>query len=223
MGFSRKLVYYLVHQLKMTNAEAKHKLVSGQVWVDGVQVMHNDVLPEHAEVRINDVVVRTATTSLYLKFYKPRGYQSSLNENVPNNLAAFFKEWPGLAIAGRLDKDSEGLLLLSNDGKWIESICHPSFEKEKEYLVQLDREPDAQFLQTFSGGMNIGTHHTAPCFCERVDTCTIRVILTEGKNRQIRRMVHRLGYQVKSLKRVRIGTIELGALSPGELTAFSQS
>lgn len=220
MSFTKKIAYFLVHNLGMTNKKARQLIREGQVRIAGKPVMENCLLEEHAEIRVNDAVVRPAKKSVYLKFNKPTGYESTLNSLVEHSLSAFFKETAGLAIAGRLDKQSEGLLLLSNDGKWVEQICNPAFEKEKEYLVELDRPADIAFLTAFAEGVQIGGYRTKPCLCRFEKDSWIRVILKEGKNRQIRRMSRVLGYKVLTLKRIRIADQVLGDLQPGESQAF---
>lgn len=194
---------------------------TGGVTIDGMAVYINCLVNDASEIRVNGLVVRPGKQLVYLKFYKPPGYESTLNSAVPNNLSGFFKEHRGLAIAGRLDKRSEGLLLLSNNGQWVESLCNPAFEKEKEYRVTLDEAPDDVFFEAFRSGVFIGNYVTKPCMCEPFPGGTsINVILTEGKNRQIRRMCAALGYQVLALKRVRIDTLVLGRLTPGESETF---
>lgn len=221
MGFQRKIKFFLVHTLKISNAQAQTLLDNGQVEVNGKTVTDNCLIDRCSEIKVKGRVIREAKVFRYYKFYKPAGYQSTLSENVANNLSGFFKEQAGLAIAGRLDMNSEGLLLISDDGNWIERLCNPSSGKEKEYLVRLDKSPDENFFIAFRSGVNIGDYLTRPCICEQVDGSTIRVVLTEGKNRQIRRMCWRLGYAVTRLKRIRIDKYELGALQLGEIQTFT--
>jgi 23S rRNA pseudouridine2604 synthase len=148
-------------------------------------------------------------------FYKPAGFESTLNTRIEKNLSPFFKEYPDLAIAGRLDKQSEGLLLLSNDGKWIENLCNPKYEKEKEYIVTVDKNITNTFIERFINGVEIDGFVTKKCICEKIDQTTLRIILTEGKNRQIRKMCMVLGYNVLTLKRTRISTFFLSTLEEG--------
>jgi 23S rRNA pseudouridine2604 synthase len=144
-----------------------------------------------------------------------------LHAKVPNNISAYFENARQLAIAGRLDKDSEGLLLLSNDGKWVEEMCNPKQEKEKEYLVELAQMPNLAFVNQFENGVLLGgDYKTKPCSCEIIEGTTIKVILKEGKNRQIRRMCHKLGYTVVSLLRTRINDQMLNELNPGQVEQF---
>lgn len=202
----------------LSNKKAQQLIDSGLVEIDGTVISENCMLPDNAEIKVEGVVEQARKTFVYIIFYKPVGFESTLNKNIEQNLSPFFTGFEGLAIAGRLDKQSEGLLLLSNDGKWVENICNPKFEKEKEYFVTLNKAPGDLFATAFKNGINIGTYHTKPCQCRIVDELTIHVILTEGKNRQIRRMCKALGYEVTRLKRVRVDSAKLGNLQPGEFT-----
>lgn len=215
MGFYRKVKYFLVHTLMLDNKTAQQLIVGGQVQINGKTIFENCLVHEHEEITVGGKVVRNKTSHVYLKFYKPAGFESTLNKNVNNNIACFFEGYPGLSIAGRLDKASEGLLLLSNNGKWVQELCNPDSEKEKEYLVTLDKIPPACFFEAFSTGVRIGKHTTKPCKSFAVNDNTFTVILTEGKNRQIRRMCWNLGYAVQHLKRTRIHNFTLDSLEPG--------
>lgn len=217
MSFVRRIKYFLVHTLGYTNREAAIIIHSGKLEVNRKTITENIILNEEDEITFDNKIIRAAKEHLYIRFYKPVGYQSSLNKNVPDSLYEFFKEHTNLAIAGRLDKASEGLLLLSTDGKWIESIVNPLADKEKEYLVTLDKAPDENFISHFKNGVLLGDGITKPCNCQRTaEINEIKVILTEGRNRQIRRMCHKLGFKVERLLRTRIHMIELKALKPGE-------
>jgi 23S rRNA pseudouridine2604 synthase len=216
MGFRRRIRYYLVHELNFSNKGADTLIKGQNVEINGKRVDTNVFISEQDEIKVNGQLCRPAKEMLYLKFYKPVGFQSSLNTAVKDNISSFFKDHSPLAIAGRLDKASEGLLLLSNDGAWVETVCHPRFEKEKEYLAELDQVPTEKFIRDFSNGVMIGKHQTAPCYCSSIGGKMLRIILKEGKNRQIRRMCHALGYKVMTLKRVRVNNITLGEMRPGQ-------
>lgn len=223
MSFIRKVKYYLVHTLKYSNKKAQQLLDEDQVEIDGQIICENCVLEDFSEIKVSGKLVREKKQYSYLKFYKPVGLESTLNKGVPDNLSSFFSGHTNLSIAGRLDKQSEGLLLLSDDGKWVEKICHPLFDKEKEYEVTLTKLPDAQFIIAFENGVLISGYKTKPCICEVIEGRTIRVILKEGKNRQIRKMCKTLGFEVEELKRVRIDTILLGTLKLGEHTQITNN
>jgi 23S rRNA pseudouridine2604 synthase len=221
LGFTRKIKYCLVHTLNISNTDAQRLLDSGQISYRGQIVSDNVTVDDVSEIKVGENILRPEKKLVCFKFYKPRGFESTLNKNVEHNIASFFPEIDGLAIAGRLDKDSEGLLLVSNDGKWIQEICDPRSKKEKEYIVELGREPDNVFLASFSEGVMLGDGMTRPCSCERIQHKKIRVILTEGRNRQIRRMCHKLGYKVLSLNRIRVDNIYLdGNMKPSDLVAI---
>lgn len=217
MSFYRRIKYYLVHTLKLNNTDAQALIDKGAVEIDGVVIKENIFLNDSSEIKAEGKIVRPAKEFIYLKFNKPRGFESTLSKNVENNLSHFFTEYKGLSIAGRLDKESEGLLLLSNNGKWVEGITNPSFEKEKEYLVELDKKPDENFVNQFTKGVNIGYHVTKTCECIIKEGNWINVVLKEGKNRQIRKMCKSLGYNVLTLKRTRIDEFKLNQLKEGEI------
>lgn len=220
MSFYRKIKYFLVHTLVLSNKEAQELIDKGLIEIDGRAITDNCELAEHSEIKVRGKIERLKKEFVYLKFHKPPGFESTLNVNIPGNLSVFFPEYEKLAIAGRLDKQSEGLMLLSNDGKWVEKMCNPKFEKEKEYFVTLDKLPDQAFLDQFKKGVQIGDYLTAPCQCEPLEGNTIRVILKEGKNRQIRRMCKALTYSVLKLKRIRIDQFLLEKLNPGDKANF---
>lgn len=199
----------------LTNKEAQKLIEEGEVQIDGIIITKNCELNEISEIRIKGKIERVRKEFVYLLFNKPAGFESTLNKKIEKNISPFFDNYSGLAIAGRLDKQSKGLLLLSNDGKWIENLCNPKFEKEKEYIVSLDKPISDEFIASFVNGVEIDGFTTKKCFCEKIDSNTIRIILTEGKNRQIRKMCKVLGFNVISLLRIRISEFHLGNIKEG--------
>ncbi|MFO0357061.1 MAG: pseudouridine synthase [Sphingobacteriaceae bacterium] len=220
MGFTRKLQYFLVHQLSFTNKMAKKLIESGAVKVNGKAITANIEISETDQIEVNGEVARSKKKYTYIKFHKPLGYVSSLNPNVKNSLFHFFKDRLPLSIAGRLDKFSEGLLILTNDGKWQKQLTDPESGKEKEYVVTVNKAIDDDFLIKMSSGVDIGICKTKACRCYKTQSHEFKIILTEGKNKQIRRMCKTLGYSVLSLKRTRISNIHLTSLKPGEMLNF---
>ncbi|MEO6306089.1 MAG: pseudouridine synthase [Bacteroidia bacterium] len=194
----------MVHTLKLTNKEAQVLIDTGAIKIDGQSITENCMITDNSEIILNGKIVRRKKEFVYLLFNKSVGYESTLNKNIENNLSHFFKEFENLAIAGRLDKQSEGLMILSNDGKWVENLCNPKFEKEKEYIVTLNKPITDIFVEAFKNGVEIDGFITKKCFCEKIDPINIKVILTEGKNRQIRKMCKVLGFNVLTLKRIRV-------------------
>jgi pseudouridine synthase len=154
---------------------------------------------------------------LYIAYNKPIGIICT-TENVEGNIIDAIKHPEKLLPVGRLDKDSEGLILLTNNGSIINKIIHPDFEHEKEYVVTLNLPLRNQFLKQMTEGVDIGDELTKPCFikAEPNSKRIFRIILKQGLNRQIRRMCHVFGYQVLKLQRVRIMHIKLEKLKVGE-------
>ncbi|MBA2611272.1 MAG: rRNA pseudouridine synthase [Bacteroidetes bacterium] len=217
MSFYRRIKYFLVHTLKHSNKVAQELIDKGHVEVNGLTIAENCILYANSEIKVNGIIEQEKKEFVYLKFHKPAGYESTLNKNIAQNLSAFFAHHNELFIAGRLDKQSEGLLILSNDGKWVEELCNPKFEKEKEYLVELDKPITTLFVTSFMNGVEIDAYLTKKCFCEKINETTIKVILTEGKNRQIRKMCKVLGYNVLKLKRTRVSNFLLTDLQLGKI------
>ncbi len=217
MGFSRKIQYFLVHTLKYSNKEAKDLILKGAVCVNDVQVAENILLHSTDEIRVNNQIVKAHQHYVYFAYHKPIGLVSSLNANVEFSLYEAFKQYFPLFIAGRLDKYSHGLLLLSNNGKWVQNIIDPNQIKEKEYIVKVNTPYSNNFISLLENGVDIGFYTTKPCKCSKINNDTFKIILTEGKNKQIKRMCKALGYSVTELKRIRIDDFELGNMLPGEI------
>lgn len=221
MSFRLNIKYYLVHSLGFTNKEAIRAIGSGDLAVNGQVIMENIGFDETSEIRHRGELLKPGTPFTYIAFYKPRGIETTHNPEIEGNLTTVFRFERHLGFAGRLDKDSEGLLILSNDGKYIQRMSSPAYEKEKEYLVTVIREVSDEFLEKIRQGVDIMICTTRPCFAERVSAYEFRIILTEGKNRQIRRMCKALGNSVSRLIRLRIDQVQLGDLKPGEYRSFS--
>jgi 23S rRNA pseudouridine2604 synthase len=153
----------------------------------------------------------------YIAYYKPKGIVCT-TEQVEHNIIDAIRHPENLLPVGRLDKDSEGLILLTNHKSAINKIIHPDFEHEKEYVVTLNQPLRNQFLKDMAAGVNIGDAVTKPCIikAEPDSKRIFRIVLKQGLNRQIRKMCAVFNYQVIQLKRVRIMHITLGKLKPGE-------
>ena len=159
---------------------------------------------------------------LYLKFHKPLGITTTSEPHVPGNIIAFIGHPERIFPIGRLDKDSSGLILLTNDGNIVNEILRAEHRHEKEYVVEVDRPVDGRFLQQMAGGVVILGRRTRPCTLKRIAPQAFRIILTEGRNRQIRRMCQALGYRVLRLHRVRIMNITITGLAEGEWKDLSE-
>jgi 23S rRNA pseudouridine2605 synthase/23S rRNA pseudouridine2604 synthase len=193
-------------------------IAQGVVSVNGkvVDVPGTKIDPVHDTVMVKGVHVTLKEESIYIALYKPVNYECTCrkkNEPIVTDLVDIPQR---IYPVGRLDKDSEGLILLTNDGRIHHTLSHPSFEHEKEYVVGLKQKISDGDLQKMAGGMTLESFNTRPCRVKRLSDKLFSIVLKEGKNRQIRRMVEGVENQVASLKRVRISHIRIGGLKPGE-------
>ena len=220
MGFRQKIRHYIVQNFGFTNKEATQIILSGRLTVNGEVVTGNILFDETHEIYLDGTLLKPKTIYTYIAFYKPRGIETTHRKEIENNLLFHLPQSENLAFAGRLDKESEGLLILTDDGKYIQSLSEPHKEKEKEYLVKVNKVIDDEFIKKMGEGVDIVITKTKPCFVEKLSDDKFRIILTEGKNKQIRRMCKAFGYKVEELLRVRIDSIKLGDLKPGEYRTF---
>ena len=212
MSFRLRIKYFLIHRLNYTNKTASVLISSGKLTVNGKEIRENEVLDDADELRLDGEILKSKTEYKYYALNKPVGIESTFNKEIKDNLGTAFPFSDEFFIAGRLDKASEGLLLISNDGKWVHGLTRPEFKKEKEYIVDVDKEITHDFLKKMGGGMDIGICITEPCRIEKKEEKTFSIILTEGKNKQIRRMCKTLGFRVLKLKRTRIDKFYLADL-----------
>ncbi len=166
-------------------------------------------------VEFNNKIVKK-NAHIYLKLYKPVGYVSSFSHKGKKTLSELVKTKEHMGYAGRLDEFSEGLMLLTNDGDLINRLTHPRYEHEKEYFVETVQPINDSIIKRLEEGMNLFEGKTQPAKIIRISENKFKIILKEGKNRQIRRMLKIVKIQVKRLKRIRIENLEIGSLKPGE-------
>ena len=190
---------------------------AGWVKVNGKVVTELGVKidPERDAVEVECDAIRSDSAPIYIALNKPKGYVSSCrqqNEQIVMNLLDISdRVYP----IGRLDKDSTGLLLLTNDGYLHHRLTHPSFNHEKEYEVTVAKPMPEGALRKLAEGLPMMGTRTRPARVDRISARRFRIVLQEGKNRQIRRMVRKVGNRVTSLKRIRIANIKLGNLPSG--------
>lgn len=213
MSFRLKIKHFLIHRLNYTNKAAAELISSGKLTVNGKVILTNEVLLESDELRLNnEEVLKPKADFSYYALYKPVGIESTFDDKRSDNLSKVFPFDKRFFVAGRLDKASEGLLLISDDGKWVNAITHEDNYKEKEYLVQVNKVMTPSFISLITSGVKIGNYITRPCKAKALNEFTFNIILTEGKNRQIRKMCKTLGYEVTNLKRIRIDKFYLSDL-----------
>jgi len=216
MSYRDKLQYLLVKKLNISNAEAKEIILSNMVLVNADYVCYNIEVLETDTVLYKTEIVQQGKELIYVALYKPRGIECTLNENIEQNLATIIDFNEKLFPVGRLDKESEGLLILTNDGFYFNKTINPASKVEKEYIVTVNKPITGEFLTEMSRGVEVLGQITLPCKTEIIDEFTFKIILVQGLNRQIRRMCFKLNYMVTSLKRIRIENINLENLQPGE-------
>ena len=207
---------FFTQQGLCSRREADRLIEEGRVTINGrVAVLGDQVRP--GDVIVGDGrVVAWGNEPVYIKFHKPVGITTTTELDVPDNIIAFIGHPARIFPVGRLDKDSSGLILLTNDGDIVNEVLRAEHGHEKEYLVQVDRPFDQAFLDRMARGVVILGKPTRPCTVSRCGKRQFRVILTEGRNRQIRRMCRALGYRVVSLHRVRIMHLTIGDLRVGQ-------
>ncbi|XCP86453.1 pseudouridine synthase [Roseburia hominis] len=196
--------------------EADRLIAEGRVTVDGVKAQPGMKVEPYQEVRVGRKVIARREKMVVLAVNKPRGIVCTEERRERDSIVRFLNYPTRITYVGRLDKDSEGLLLMTNNGDIINKMMRAGNRHEKEYKVTVDKLVTEEFLRNMSKGVPILDTVTRPCKTEKIGKYKFRIILTQGLNRQIRRMCEALGYQVKSLLRVRVMNIELGDLKPGE-------
>jgi len=190
--------------------EAGRVRINGQVAELGSQAEPGD------DVRVDGKPIQDKKSHVYIALNKPVGITSTTERHVRGNIIDFVGHPERIFPIGRLDKDSEGLILLTNDGDIVNKILRAENNHEKEYIVTVDKPLTRMFLQGMAGGVRILGTMTKPCEVYQMDERTFRIILTQGLNRQIRRMCAAFGYEVRQLKRLRIMNIQLGKLGRGQ-------
>lgn len=189
--------------------------VNGKVAGLGVQVTATDL------IEINGRQIKKEVANIYLAFHKPVGITCTTDTSKKDNIIDFIQYPERIFPIGRLDKPSEGLIFLTNDGDIVNKILRAGNNHEKEYIVNVNRKITQAFIRQMSNGVPILNTLTKKCRVEKLNDFTFKIILRQGLNRQIRRMCSHLGYEVTRLKRVRIMNIELGNLKRGEYRQFS--
>jgi 23S rRNA pseudouridine2605 synthase/23S rRNA pseudouridine2604 synthase len=190
---------------------------AGWVKVNGkiVTELGVKVDPERDAVEVDSDAIRSDSAPTYIALNKPRGYVSSCHQQNEKIVLDLLDISERVYPVGRLDKDSTGLLLLTNDGRLHHRLSHPSFNHEKEYEVTVAKPLPEGALRKLAKGLPMMGTRTRPARVKRISSRRFRIVLQEGKNRQIRRMVRKVGNQVVDLKRIRIANIELASLPPG--------
>jgi 23S rRNA pseudouridine2605 synthase len=192
---------------------------AGQVSINGrvIKELGTQVDPINDRVVVEGLTIRLPNIKSYIAFYKPRGTLSTVS-GPGETLEPFLAEMrdPGLFHVGRLDKDSEGLLLITNDGEWANRVTHPRYQTSKEYELELDRTISTVEVERLLQGVELDDGLFKADALEEVGPKKLRVTIHDGRNRVLRRVFAQLGYDVNLLKRLRIGEVRLGRMKPGQ-------
>ena len=199
--------------------EADLWIEQGRVKVNGVTAKVGAQIVGNEKITVSGKLISDPNKKVVLAYHKPVGVTCTEKDNHAKSIVTRVLNYPvRVTYAGRLGKDSCGLLIMTNDGDLIQHMMKGSNFHEKEYLVKVNKEIDDAFIHSMSVGVYLEEldQTTRPCLLEKVGKYSFRIILTQGLNRQIRRMCETLGYKVVSLKRERVVNIELGNLGEGE-------
>lgn len=195
---------------------ADRLIEAGRITVDGRTAQTGQKVLSIQDIRLDGNPVKKTGQEILLAFYKPRGIVCTEEKRERNNIVDYLNYPCRVFTVGRLDKDSEGLLLLTNLGEVADQIMRSRNGHEKEYLVAVDKDVTEDFLRQMASGIPILDTVTRPCRVERTGKKSFRIVLTQGLNRQIRRMCEYLGFQVVTLKRIRVMNIRLDGLKAGQ-------
>ncbi|MEZ4838828.1 23S rRNA pseudouridine(2604) synthase RluF [Flavobacterium sp.] len=190
--------------------EADKLIAEGRVTINGIVPEMGTKIIETDEVRVDGKLIReNREKPIYLAFHKPVGIECTTNQNVRHNIVDYINYKERIFPIGRLDKASEGLIFMTNDGDIVNKILRARNNHEKEYVVTVNRPITDRFIQRMGNGVPILDTITRKCKVEQISKYVFRIVLTQGLNRQIRRMCEYLGYEVTALKRIRIINISL--------------
>ncbi|MGL5243989.1 MAG: pseudouridine synthase [Sarcina sp.] len=194
--------------------EEKRIMVNGEICIPGQWVEETDViLMDNKPLPKNDKV--------YIALNKPVGITCTAAKNVKDNIIDYMNYPQYIFPVGRLDKASQGLIILTNDGELANKILEADNNHEKEYIVTVNKDFDNIFIDKMCKGVDIGDCKTRPCVVEKINSNTFKIILTQGLNRQIRRMSKTLGYEVIRLERIRILNIKIHGIEIGKWRSLS--
>ena len=207
----------------MSRRKAEEEIAAGFFEVDGVRAQPGmRIDPAQATVTYKGKLIEKAQKKLYFKFFKPRGCVSTMSDEKGRRcIGDVVAQLPERVYPiGRLDLDSEGLVILTNDGELANKLMHPSGECEKVYVVRLKEEPTQEQLRQLNSSMELDGYRIRPCRVSHIagfDKCTYRFVLKEGRNRQIRKMCEKVGLDVARLTRISEGEVTLGDMRSGEI------
>lgn len=219
-----RLNKYLAECGVCSRREADVLIEAGKVTVNGRKAEPGMRVGDTDEVICNGKALKSRNEKVVLAYYKPLGVTCTEKDRFADKTLKDAFDYPiRVTYAGRLDKETEGLLLMTNDGDLIQRLMRGTEHHEKEYVVKVTKELTPDFKEKMEAGVFLSelNRKTKPCKIEILGKYTFKIILTQGLNRQIRRMCQELGYKVNALQRIRVANITLGKLRPGTFRRVS--
>lgn len=190
--------------------KADDYISDGRVYINGKPALLGSKVNKEDEISVDGEIIQNKDKKkVYIAFNKPVGIECTGNHKVKDNIIDYINHKERLFTIGRIDKQSEGLILLTNDGDIVNNVLRAENRKEKEYIVTVNKKITTEFIDKMRKGVRIMGRITRKCFVKKIHENRFKIILTQGMNRQIRRMCEVLGYRVTKLKRVRIMDIHL--------------
>lgn len=220
--FNMRINKFISESGQASRRGADKLVTEGKVTINGKVAKIGSQVEPGDDVRVNGNQIRMASNYVYIALNKPVGITSTTEKNVKGNIVDLVNHPLRIFNIGRLDKDSDGLILLTNDGDIVNEILRAENKHEKEYIVTVDKPINPEFLKRMAEGVKILGTKTLPCKVEQLSKYVFQITLTQGLNRQIRRMCEALGYDVYRLQRTRIMNIHLGNLPVGQWRDLSK-
>lgn len=218
MSYPIRINKYLSDKKIASRREADELIKRGKVKINNSIAKLGEMVKAADKVEIEGELKKL----FYLAFNKPAGVITHSPQKGETSIADILRFDPEVFPLGRLDKESRGLIILSNDGRITGRLLGPEYYHEKEYEVRVDKKLDKNFIGKMEQGVKLdGSYVTQKCVLKKLDDFSFSIILTEGKNRQIRRMCKALGYKALDINRIRIMSIRLGSLKPGKYRIIS--
>ncbi len=212
----RRLNKFIADSGYCSRREADKLIEQGKVTINGKVAQIGERVNQNSRVIVNKQLISHVNDKVYIALNKPVGIVCTADLREPNNIVSFINYPARIYPIGRLDKDSEGLILLTSDGDVVNKILRAQGKHDKEYEVEVDKPVTQEFLDRMAKGVPVLGQKTLPCTTRKTGPRTFRIILIQGLNRQIRRMCEYLGYNVINLKRLRIMNINLGKMRAGQ-------
>lgn len=221
-----RLNKYLASCGVCSRREADRLIEEGRVMVNGERAVTGMQVCGEDHILVNGKELHGKNKKVVLAYYKPVGVVCTEKDRFADKKITDMVKFPvRVTYAGRLDKDSEGLLLLSNDGALIDAMMRGSADHEKEYVVKVNKEISDEFIERMEAGVYLTELdiRTKPCKIEKTGKFTFKIILTQGVNRQIKRMAKEMGYRVIAIRRIRVMNVTLSGLLPGQYRQLSEA